>query len=494
MSAVRLRRPHATASGAQAGTLVVGAAACGVAAAAGFGVVVLGAVVMAAAVTAAVLSWRRSLAWMLLYLPVSGLLPLLLYPHGTVGVLLKDLLFVGPAYLGAIVAAARRRERFGVPGVPWLLATGLVVLILVQAFNPRLPNPLVGIVGVRVWLFYLPLLILGYHLVEELGQLQRLLKWMTYAAMVPCVIGIVEAFFVYNGHADAVYGLYGDAAGPATQDFAQFDFGLLRIPSIFTFVAQYWMFTTATVAVAYAAWRGNRTDATMAWFGPVAIAIAALASLTSGARAAFIFTPFLLLLILLLDGLSLSRMLRYAGMCAAATVVALAVLGIQLSPLASSTSDHSSFILSFFGEGFTFARDHALWGMGTGIDSNQARYAFGGSTDYAIVYRDLGGVWYESWYIKAFIELGVLGLILLIANLAALLRRCLMYHRRILGAELRSMSAAFVALFAWTVVYTIKTAYIDYDPLDVYVWLFIGIQWRLWTLATRPRPDPRTPK
>jgi hypothetical protein len=466
-----------------------GAAVAGAAAAAGLGFYVLVLVVFVAATAAAVLSWRRSLVWLLLYLPVSGLLPLLMYPHTGPGVLLKDALFVGPAYVGALVAAVRRRERFDVPGIPLILLACLSLLIVVEAFNPHLPRPFVGAIGVRVWLFYVPLIVLGYHFADRREQVQKLLKWMLVVAMIPCVLGIIEAVLVYNGHAAAVYRLYGAAAAAATQDYTAFDFGLTRIPSIFTFIAQYWLFSTATVALGYAAWRGNRNDRTMSWFGPLAIGVAALASLTSGARAAFIFTPLLLVMIVLLERISLARLVKYVAASALAVLVSLEVLNIGAGPLAHSTSSHTGFILSFFGQGLHFAEHHALWGLGTGIDTNQARYAFGNSLDYAVVYRSLGGVWYESWYLKAFIELGVLGVFLVICTVLALMRRCLLAHRETRDPELRSMSAAFIALFAWTAIYTVKTAYIDYDPLDVYVWLFIGMQWRLRTMAA-PGPAP----
>lgn len=470
-----------------------GAVLAGGAVAAGFTVYVLAAGLTVAAVVAAIQSWRRSLVWMLLYLPLSGVLPLLLYPDSTSGVLLKDVLFVAPAYLGAIVATVRRRERFAMPGLPRILLTFLGLLVVVQGFNPHLPRPLVGPIGVRVWLFYLPLIVLGYHLFTSREQLQKLLKGMVIVAMVPCVLGVIEAVLVYNGHALYVFHLYGAAGSAATQDHTMFDFGLTRIPSIFTFIAQYWLFSTATIAVTYAAWRGNRDDRTMAWLGPVGIGVAAVASLTSGARAAFIFTPFLLVLIVLLEGIRITRILKYLVLSALAIFVSLEVLNIGAGPLASSTSSHTSFIFSFVGEGLHFAWHHAIWGLGSGIDTNQARYAFGNSVDYTLVYRSLGGIWYESWYLKAFIELGIAGLLLLVCLIAALVRGSLVAHRALRDPELRSMSAAFVALFVWTVIYTIKTAYIDYDPLDVYIWLFIGLQWRLRTMEHELEPADQSP-
>jgi hypothetical protein len=462
---------------------VVIAAAIGGAAAVTVGAKLpVAAVVVAVGVVCGLAAWRRSLVWMLYYLPFSGLLPLLLYPRTGPATLFKDFVFVGPAYVGAIAMWLRRRELFAVPRLPRVLLGMLTALVLVEAVNPRLARPLIGPIGVKVWLFYLPLLPLGYHMYSERGGLQRLLKGLTIVALVPCVLGILEAALVYTGHAGAVYALYGPAAAATTENFATFNLGsgsLTRISSIFTFVAQYYFFASATIVVAYAAWRGNRSDPTMRWLGPVAIAIAVFATMTSGLRAAFVFGPILALLIALLEGLNVRRVLIAAAGFGVAILVTLLALGIPLGPLASLTGGHTTDLFGFFGQGITFAIHHSIFGIGTGADTDQARYAFS-VLDYSQIYAPLKGVWYESWYLKAFIELGVVGLVVFLALLWRLLAASLSAHRAVVvDPELRSMSAAFFALFIWTLLFSIKTAGIDQDPLDVYVWLFIGLQWKL---------------
>lgn len=471
-----------------AGAAALGAAAlAGIAAGAGYGIPLIATAVVLATLVLGMLSWRRSLTWMMLYLPISGILPLLMYPNTGPGVLLKDALFVVPAYVGFFVAAVRRREEISVPRAPYAVAAALFALVLIESFNPSLPKPLIALIGIKVWVFYVPLFVLGYFFPRSPADVRLLLKRMTIVAMIPCVLGIVEAALIYGGKADLVYSFYGDAAKASTQGFTTFDFGggngLTRIPSTFTFISQYWLFSTATVAIAWAAWRSNRRDRMMAWLGPVAITVAVFASMTSGARAAFIFTPFLLLLLAAFDGVRISRAINIAVLSLAAIFVTLTVFNIPGVGLAENTSGHGVSILDFFGEGFDFARNNALLGLGTGVDSNAARYAFGGIQDYGVVYATLGGVWYESWYLKAFIELGALGLVLLVALLVQLMRRSIAYHRQVSDPELRSVSAAGVALFIWIIVYTVKTAYIDFDPMAVYIWFFLGLAWRMRTLG-----------
>ncbi|MEJ7788643.1 MAG: hypothetical protein WKF29_02055 [Thermoleophilaceae bacterium] len=488
-----LAQPHPLLRSPALGTAlaVLMAAALGLAAGR-IGLPLLVPVAVLAAMAASIAGhWRPLLVGMLFYLPVSGLPVLLLYPDTAPGALAKDVLFVLPAYAGAAAALVVRREKLGVPGAPLFLMVSLALLVLVQALNPSVPKPLVAMIGVKVWLFYLPMLWLGYHLFSRKSQVQQLLKWMLVVAMLPCVVGVIEALLVYGGKEEFAYGLYGPAASAATQDFAAFSFdgtsSLKRLPSIFQFVSQYWLFATATIAVGYGAWRGNRSSRVLAWFGPLAIAVAILATMTSGLRAAFIFSPFMLLLIALFEGVSFRRILAVALGSVLAIVGALAILRVPAGPLAELTGSQGTFILEFFGDGFTYAIEHALLGLGTGVDSNGLSYAFG-SDDYDVIYATVGGIWWESWYLKAFLELGVAGLILLLALIGALVRRSLIVHRRLVDRELRSMSAAFLALFIWNVIYAVKTAYVDLDPMSVYLWLFLGMQWRLVTMNGEHSP------
>jgi hypothetical protein len=355
------------------------------------------------------------------------------------------------------------------------------LLVLVEAVNPKLHRSLIGPIGIKIWLFYLPLLPLGYHMFRDRLALARLLKLVAIAGMVPCILGIIEAAFVYSGHSAEVYRLYGAAASATTENFTTFSFGsgsLTRISSIFTFTEQYWFFTTAAVCVSWAAWRGNREDPTMRWLGPTALAIAIFANMTSGLRAAFVLTPFLLLLLAALDGFSVRRVVLWTGGALVAVGVTLYLLGIPFGSFASLTSGHTSFLLAFFGQGIRYALHHALLGLGTGADTNQARYAFP-TSDYGTVYAATGGIWYESWYLKAFLELGVAGLVVFLGFLAALLRRTINAHRAIRDPGARAISAAVLALFIWTIVFSVKTAAVDDDPIDVYLWLFLGWQWWL---------------
>jgi len=127
-----------------------------------------------------------------------------------------------------------------------------------------------------------------------------------------------------------------------------------------------------------------------------------------------------------------------------------------LDPLADITDD-SSFIA----------------GSGTGLNTVAARYGAPELTD----------AYYDSWYLKALVELGVLGLLLTWGLFAALLAKAWQVFRSITDTALLPVAAAFLAFAAWVVANNVKGFYLDLDPINVYFWLFLGITMKLAVLG-----------
>jgi hypothetical protein len=484
-------------------------AGLGAATAAGMGFLAAAGIIGIASLTLGLVNWRASILGLMLFMPFSGLLPLAMFPNTAPGVLAKDLAFTLPAYAGVIVAAGTGRRDVRIPSVPWLLLFALSGIVLVQAFNPQLEVPLVGLIGAKVWLFYLPLVVLGYNLVSSKAQLQRWLPIIAWLSVIPSAVTILSAALIYNGLDGIVYGWYGEAAEAATQDFTAFDVGggeLRRIPGVFTSTSQNWLYLTASVCVVYAAWRINRRSTSgIVRFLPLLLGVVALASLVSGARAAFIVTPAVLIGMAALDGINVKRLLLTLGLALFAMLAALQVLQIGAGPLAELTGGHALFILDFFRDTFRDSMSQTVFGIGAGVDTNAARYAFG-TDDYGVVYAQIGGLWYESWYVKALLELGWPGLLILVALSVAVIRTLIRAHRatRALDPELGSVTAATLVMTLWIFLYAVKTAYTEYDPMSVYIWLFLGVAVACPALARAearrrgsrkpPTPSPDRPR
>lgn len=430
-------------------------------------------------VTMSLLKWRWGIYGLLLYLPFAGVPVLAMYPATRVTLLLKDFLFVIPAYIGFFAACIVRKKPISFPEAPIFPLAALAVLVVFHSFNPALPNRLVGLIGLRVWLFYVPLFFLGYHLVDSKEELLRVLRLMIWVAAVPAAIGVIEAILIYRGYADLVYTLYGPAASAVTQGFAQTVFQgggfLRRIPSTFTFVTQYYAFTMSMAAVGYGLWRvegvqGRRSVRIGFTFGLIV-----LAALLSGSRAPFTMIPLLLLLIFVLGPKSRVFFQGWA-VVGLMFLVTLYILGTRLvSVLSVSVGLARQYVYSTALGGFQRALNITWMGLGTGIDTGPARYAYADTAQFLAV----GGTWYESWYVKTVLELGLPGFVVILLLFFTLIRRSYLNHIRLKDPVLRNVSAALLGFLLWNMLYFLKAQLIDIDPINVYFWLFLGMLMKL---------------
>ena len=450
-------------------------------------------VLFAGALTVGIVNWRWSLYGLLCYLPVSGIAILAAYgerEERAAAVLAKDFLFVIPAYVGFAVWAIRSRRNVFFPGAPIALFAALAGVVVVQAFNPALPNRLVGLIGMKIWLLYLPLFLLGYHLVRSRADLSRVLTVMSVLAVVPAAIGITEAALIYGGMEETVYGAYGEAAAAATQNYVAFSLpggGILRrIPSTFSSFYQYYLFLAAMIAVVYAWWRGALRGPVGSWLGGALWLLMLAAVFLMGVRGAFLFIPLLVGLILVLERGSENRLpLRgwtavVAGTAVGLAVVAAGVLGIFSHVWETLSGEFGDVVVDSTREAVS-----ATWvGLGSGIDSTGSRYAFGEEE----AAPGVDGKFHESWYVKTYLELGILGFAIVVALLGTIAVRSVRAHLRLRSGRLRVVSAAFVALLLWTMIYNVKAQYMDFDPLNVYFWLLAGMIARLPALDDGDEP------
>ena len=434
--------------------------------------------------------WRLPVYGLLLYLPFSGLPILALYPDTALAVLFKDLVFVLPAYLGFLVYGVRHRLRIVPPGAPIALVAMLATLVLLQALNPALPNRLVAAIGIKVWLFYIPLFALGYYLVRDRRDVVRVVSVAALAGVLPALVGVTEALLFRAGLSDEVYRLYGDAAAAATNNKEALELpggGVIRrVPSTFSSWTQYFGFTLVMTALAYAWWRLQRDRPGGNVLGAALWLLMVVAAFSSGSRSAFIYVPLLLATAVLLErGIS-----RAAAPILIAPVAALAVSFLLLGAGGSSllggigSKIRTELGGTFIGR-FGDALDVTVAGLGTGIDTIASRYAFSRPDEFFAA----EGSWYESWYVKVVLELGLVGLVLVVALFGTILVRALRAHRTLGDAGLKAVSAAIIGFIVVNLVLATGKPYLDYDPINVLFWFLAGLQLRITRLDAEA-PDP----
>jgi hypothetical protein len=430
--------------------------------------------------------WTRGIELLLLYMPFAGAVTLWLAPNPA-PLLFKDFMFVIPLYLAVAVINPQALRHATIPPVLTALAATFAIIVLLQLFNPRLPKLMVGLIGAKVWLFYLPMLYVGAAALRQPGGLVRILRLMTVVSVVPFVVGLTQyALANTMGYSEAIELFYGAAAQGATQGYSQFDFGaaLYRIPSTFTFVAQYSGYCLAMIAVTYAL---TRLDPNRHWrvFARGVFALAIVAGLLSGARGNFVFIPFLLALIYVLDA-------RITGGVAALVLLPAFLLAVLwfagYDPLeifgATQTlmGDYSAGLVL---PSLTESVQKFPMGLGTGMNTGPARYVLSPAELSAI-----SAFGYESYYAKAVVELGIPGFFVVLALFAAVIFYGFKAHLAVRDRRLQSCSAALLAFLALISVHGLKGWLIDMDPVNVLFWLFAGMLLKLPVLASQGAARP----
>ena len=404
-------------------------------------------------------------------MPFAGVVTLSLYPS-PLPTLFKDFFFVIPAYIAFLLSRSSRPSKKGIPGPIILAMLALSALVFVQMFNPGSANWMVSAIGAKIWLFYLPLIFLVFAMVKSREDLIWLLRLMIVIAWIPCGVGIFQWISSLTfGYESTMTAFYGAAAEGATQGFASFQVGgtFFRIPSTFTFVTQYFGYTLAMIVPGYAL---MKMDPSKRWrkFSTATFWFVILASFMSGARAAYLFVPILLALIFLLEGRVIG-MLKILVMLPLALLAAMYLAGIDpviMFNLMSELVLHYS--VEIVKQGLWDAIEAAPFGIGTGMNTGPARYAFEDPNSFLA---------FENYYAKAVYELGIAGLVIVGALFHILISHGYRIHRRIQDTGLRSCSAAILAFIIAIALNSFKGWQIDLDPINVYFWVFSGFLLRL---------------
>jgi hypothetical protein len=430
-------------------------------------VATLGVVVFVELAALALAKWQRLVVLLIVYLPYTGVLSLLLYPQTFLGEVARDVFIVTPLYLGLFASRTHVRLPRNVV-VPFIL---LGVLAIGGLANPSLPSFSVGLVGVRGWLFFAPLLYVGVRFAAEgPAAVLRLLRLALLAGVPVLVIGLLEALAFATGKGASVYAVYGSAAQEAFTNTglrgAAVSLGSLhRVPSLFTYVAAYYLFCLAMMVSAYVLWRSGATPG-IRRLGRFGFLLATVCALTSGSREALVTVPVIIVLTLVLD-----RGLPNLGAVIAAVVAFGIVAVVMRLPLnlphlliALGSQEGGDLI----GHGFRVASSVTTLGLGPGTDTNASRNV-GGS----VVFDAIGGRWQESYFVKSWIELGIPGLLAVVWLMLTITKTLI---RNVRGAvSARPLHAATTALFIAVVATSVKAAILDQAPANAYIWLFVGL-------------------
>lgn len=137
--------------------------------------------------------WRFGVLVFLVWLTLEDLVRKYAGNNMTIYFVKDALLLV--IYAAFCFALMKRRERLFRPRF-WVPLLAFEALALVQIFNPRSSSIFYGLLGMQMYLFYMPLLFIGYALLSNLVDLEQFLDINLKIAVVVAGVGIVQA----SGH------------------------------------------------------------------------------------------------------------------------------------------------------------------------------------------------------------------------------------------------------------------------------------------------------
>jgi hypothetical protein len=414
-------------------------------------------------------SWVRSLHLLIAIVLFGGIVGVRL-GSGALPVAIRDGSIVLPLYA---VFLTSRTGIDALARVPGEIALGFLVLLgwlAVCALNPQDVSGLQLLIGLKVWIYYIPFVVVGIGLVRRPDAMFKTLRVLLALGTVTCGIGVLQALLVrLIGYEPAIALFFGKAAFAVTQGFTTYaeGGGVYRIPATFSFGAQYveFLYLYLTVAIILA---NADPDSRHRKLGQFALYLGLFAGVVSGSKGALVLFPVFFGL-LFMSGLIKARLIMAAPVALVIGGGALTAIGVDIGGLFSfgtKTTQHylSGFVLEQVGD----ALGHGVFGEGIGSSTGAVRYVATGA----------GGVvqlGFESYYAKIAAELGsgglaIFGIFFLIVAAKAL--QIVLRHR---WTEANVLTAPLAIYVIFNLLYSIKGFVLDTDPGNIFFWLALGL-------------------
>ena len=192
------------------------------------------------------LNWRVSVKTALYVVVLEGALRKWVLPQASELIyFLKDDILLG-AYIGYLA-----RERFPFRaliakggGTGWLLALALILVF--EILNPALNSVLVGLLGAKGYLLYVPLAFLLPDLFRSTEELQRFLRRYLLFCIPICILGVAQ----FYAPADSAINIY--AKSEVEVQVVEFEEGNVRVTGTFPYLAGYAVYLTMSFALVFA--------------------------------------------------------------------------------------------------------------------------------------------------------------------------------------------------------------------------------------------------
>ncbi len=432
---------------------------------------------------------RHALWAFLIYLPFGGTIT---YSIGNSPLLqlAKDGFYI-PALIGVIQYC--RRENLPIIvckplmlPLMALLSVCMITLLVVngsQQLSAGGEQPiLLGILGFKVLIGYVPLIVCAYYLLRSKRDLFFLMRLTVLLILICCALGFAQYLFLKTGRCEGTQFEQGAELFRASLNARCLVGGALlyspqhnqiRLPG--TFVAP-WQWGWFLISAGFLSFACAFNDPTARWrtMGLLALGSVFVMSVLSGQRIAMALVPVAVVLLLILTG-QIANLKRFVPIAFVLTILLSItaarnpeVMQERITSFQSrwAASPPQQFIVGQFE--WVARSQNGIFGNGLGRATNSAR-ALGETTLI------------ETYYPKVLYEIGPLGVLCFLALVTMLTIQTFKAYRSVRDPTLRSYGASF---WVYVLFISYNTYYypLDVDPVAVYYWFFAGVVLRLPTL------------
>ncbi|MGF1542627.1 MAG: hypothetical protein ACFCU5_19645 [Pleurocapsa sp.] len=399
--------------------------------------------------------------------------------------LAKDALYV-PALIAIVISSqwlVKLRKNF-LPlliGILLLCISCLLSLFLVN-LSQQLADAtsgrlfLMGIVGLKIIVGYIPLLFCGYYLIRDRTDLRFLIRLQTTIIIICCSLCLIQYLLLSSGVCPGSSALPSPAATKVSLQAQCFVGGsllynparqLIRLPG--TFVAP-WQWAWFLVSASFFSYGAFVYETKLRWriINFSAIALVLIAAIISGQTTAMILVPIIYLILLLVTEGNKTKLGLKLGIALLLLTLIANNFGVFGSALDSVVARWN------YTPPQAFIVDQFQWISRDGIQP--LGYGLGRAASAA---RRLGKVvLIETFYPRLLYEIGWLGTVLFLAVVSLVTAYSFRAYRTLQQSSLKKLT---LCLWIFILLISYNTYYypLIVEPIAIYYWFFAGVLLKL---------------
>ena len=335
---------------------------------------------------------------------------------------------------------------------------------------------LMGIIGLKILIGYIPLLFCGYYLIRDHVDLIFLVRLQTTIIIICCSLCLIQYLLLSSGICPGSTPLPDPASTRVSLQARCFVGGsllynpakkLISLPG--TFVAP-WQWAWFLISASFFSFAAFVNESVLLWriINLIAVALVLIAAIISGQTTATLLVPIIYLILLLVTESNKTKLSLKLGIGLILLILIANNLGVFGSALDSviarwNYTPPQSFIVKQF-----------QWIAQDGIQP--LGYGLGKAASAA---RKLGDiVLIETFYPRLLYEIGWLGTVLFLTVVSLVTVYSFRVYRTLKRAPLKKLA---ICLWIFIILISYNTYYypLVIDPVAIYYWFFAGVLFKL---------------